>query len=394
MKLAIPIVGVLAAALLLAACGRESPYHVPMSKEAYPRWEAPGMFGASTGPRNIYWIDNERVLYVGRDDDDTRFERTTLRVWTPATGKVEEFGPARGELCYFRGFVSYVERVDRTPGLRFVVKEGELGGALETILDSSARHRALESQGFRKHPITCRYYQSNELAPGENCKVPLLPGDGYLEVAGGRCEETNRARIAALNRRGPSDEAARSELSRITTELARRPVMYHAADGGVTALPIEANEFQSSGPRVEYVEWKQRYQFQQLRGKRQPTHGDGVWPTDQPNLVYLFDPSGDLEQEAIPVRENFSKKPDRVAVARAGLVAILLDKTIDRRQGVWGLVLYSNQKPQILDDGMTQEFALSPDGCRVAYTRQVGDGTARNPVHTHVRAIDLCSRAT
>jgi hypothetical protein len=109
---------------------------------------------------------------------------------------------------------------------------------LETVPDHLARHKDSTAR-FRLHPVTRRYYQSKELAPGENCKKPLLPGDGFLEVSGGRCEAANQERIARLSRRDADDEVARSELIRFRSELARRPVQHYAANGQSVSLPIE-----------------------------------------------------------------------------------------------------------------------------------------------------------
>jgi hypothetical protein len=389
MMLAHRIAGVLVAALLLAACDVKGPDHVAKSKEPYPRWEAPGVYGATTGARNIYWIDNERVLYVGRGEDEPQ-DRATLRIWTPATGKIEVLGPAKGEVCYFRGYVSYVES---NQGVVFAVREGELGGRLDTIPDSSARYKDLYSKGFRLHPINCRYYQSKDLAPGENCKKPLLPGDGYLEVQGGRCEAANQERIANLRRPGPQDEAAREGLNRMDVELARQPVRFFPEQGQPLALPIEANEFHSSGPRYEYLEWKGLYQFPQGRGKDQPINLTGEWPADQDYVVYLFSRTGTLERVSIPLREHFLMAPAGVAVTRAGLVSMLPGTTVDKRTAHFGLALYEARKPTILDDGLTDEMAPSPDGCRVAYSRRTGEATKTDPVVKRVRAIDLCNRS-
>jgi hypothetical protein len=402
MKLAHRIAGVLVAALLLAACDVRDPHHVPRSTEPFPRWEAPGQYGATTGARNIYWIDNERVLYVGREEEEPH-ERATLRIWTPATGKVEVLGPARGGLCYFRGYVKYVEDIkavqrparegQNVNGVLYSLREGTLGGALETVPDHLARHKDFDSKGLRLHPINCRYYQSKDLEPGENCKKPLLLGDGFLEVSGGRCEPANHERIARLSRREADDEVARNELNRFRAELARKPVQHYAAAGQVVSLPIEANEFDSSGPVYEYLEWKGLYQFPQTRGKDQPTHISGEWPKDQEYVVYLFSTTGAVERVSIPLREHFLWKPAGILITRVGLVSMLPGLAVDRRTGHDGLVLYAQRKPAILDDGVTDEMALSPDGCRLAYSRRTGDATKASPVVKRVRAVDLCSRS-
>jgi len=389
MRFAQRIAGVLIAALLLAACDTKESHYVPKSTEPYQRWEAPGVWGASTGARNIYWLDNERVLYVGKEEDEPH-DRSALRIWTPTTGKVEILGPARGELCYFRGYVQYVDSIK---GVVYSMQEGELGGVLESVPDSSARHKDLYAKGFRVHPISCRYYQSKDLAPGENCKKPLLPGDGLLEVSGGRCEPANHERIARLSRREADDEVARNELNRFRAELARKPVQHYAATGQVVSLPIEANEFDSSGPVYEYLEWKGRYQFPQTRGKDQPTHISGEWPKDQEYVVYLFSTTGAVERVSIPLREHFLWKPAGILVTRVGLVSMLPGLAVDRRTGHDGLVLYAQRRPTILDDGVTDEMALSPDGCRLAYSRRTGDATKASPVVKRVRAVDLCNRS-
>ena len=389
MKLAHRIAGVLVAALLLAACDTKESHYVPKSTEPYQRWEAPGVWGASTGARNIYWLDNERVLYVGREEEEPH-ERATLRIWTPATGKVEILGPARGELCYFRGYVQYVDSIK---GVVYSMQEGELGGVLESVPDSSARHKDLYAKGFRVHPITCRYYQSKDLAPGENCKKPLLPGHGYLDVKGGRCEEAVQERIATLRLRGPGDEAARAELNRMDVELPRNPIRYFPESGPPVVLPIEANEFHSAGPIYEYLEWKGQYQFPQGRGKGQPTHITSDWPKDQDYVVYLFSSTGAVERVSIPVREHFIAKPGRVAITKGGLVAMSPGFANDLKQRHWGLVLYPGRRPEVLDDGVTEEMALSANGCRIAYSRRTGDATKASPVVTRVRALDLCSRS-
>lgn len=362
-------------ACLLAGCD----LYIPFTGAEYQRWSAPGRYGAQGGSQNVYWLDDERVLYLGYDEGAKPME-ATLRIWTVATGAVEVLGPASAELCHFKGYVRLYESEEHPFA---TIREGRLGATTTQRVHFGEYVKSLSANKLRKHPFDCRYFSEREYEPFAHCKVPLLPGDGYL-FYGRQCDEAaQRVEREMSGMTGPDRLAAAKELLESNQARAVRFVTPHAT--APVELAIENVEMGS--PR--YSEWLDRYVLAQARpkGDRGITNSSLAFRTYR---VYLLSRDGSLEWIDIPSRRYFLAGPPEVVVTRAGLVARSPGVRPGPAASIGGVVLYRNGKPEQLDDGWTQEMALSPSGCRLAYEKRVR--TKTEPLVITLHAIDVCRR--
>jgi hypothetical protein len=378
------VVAVLIVALALVACEVKGPFHIPKTGHLYRSWQAPGEVALSQGAQNLHWLDDDRVLFLGRDGAES--SESSVRIWSISTGEVKVVAPSIGNICYFRGYLTYQGPVDeRIP----VVHHGSINASEPRRVD----HMALFHAGYRMHPINCRYYHhKTELAPQENCKVPLLPGDGSLNTRGDRCDEGAQERVRQLAALPVGSKEQRMAEAQLDLELESSAVRFvpPSSPAGVR-LPIEANEIPPFGHGFAYVEWKHAYLLPQVHAKGQLGKTTGKWPRDQPYRIYLLRANGTLETIEVPITEKFVYTPQEATVTRAGPLLKAPRTTRDMRTELLGLVLYGPGGPEIVSGGWTRQMALSPSGCRVAYDRQLPTPDRKGLYHITLHAIDVCS---
>ncbi len=116
-----------------------------------------GYFGVGGyGNQTVYWLDNERVLFVGykNRESSAHFDGPKIQLleWNTATGSVmsrADLG-TYSFLCYARGYVHYHFR----NGSNVTMRAGPLG-----------RETALRPPGpdARMNPLTCQYYDPKSI---------------------------------------------------------------------------------------------------------------------------------------------------------------------------------------------------------------------------------------
>jgi hypothetical protein len=367
---------------LLAACAPgDSTHGIPRIKAKYR--EAPGRMGGQYGDNNIAWIDDQTVLYVGRDENETS---TSLRTWNIATNQAVTIEESIGELCYFDGFVSHYGRQDYPRGTK---REGRLGNTStrHVNLQASLPDRVVSEERVRVNPFNCIRYPAKALAPRESCKSPLLPGDGYIELQGGRCDPAVQQRIAAASN---LPEKRREALLSIDRELARNPVRFvNDAKGIAKDLPIHAAEIAHFDISGSYAQWMKRYVLPQTHARDQYTHPLGTWPTEQ-FIVYLLSNEGEVTSINVPIRKWFHNRPGKVLVSKEGVIAAVPGPRRDGSPSILGIVLFRDQTIELVSDGHTQQLALSPNGCLLAFENRTVPETRADQLVITLRVIDLC----
>jgi hypothetical protein len=225
------------------------------------------------------------------------------------------------------------------------------------------------------------------LAPRESCKSPLLPGDGFIELQGGRCNPDVRQRIAAVSN---LPEKRREELTSIDRELARNPVRFvNEAKGIAKDLPIHAAEVRHFNGTASYAQWKKQYVLPQTHARDRYEHPLGTWPTGQ-FIVYLLSNEGEVTSVNVPIRKWFHNVPGKVLLSKAGVVGAVPGPRLDRSPTILGVVLFRDESIELVSDGHTQQLALAPNGCVLAYENRTLPQTRADRLVITLRVVDLC----
>lgn len=319
-------------AILLGACATAG-------AESTPRLFSSGVLGQGgiTG-QTVYWIDNDRVLFIGHRPRDfasssggQRILKTSLLEWNTTTGDVQtlaELG-AHPLLCYAQGYVHYHFRRDA----EVIMRAGELGK--ETGIE-------LPSSGTIMNPLTCRYYDPQAVARKVGAGlIPLKEEHGYW---GRQYEKTSSI---YLKRQG----------NRLTEQV----VPMHGV-----ALPIA------------WSTYAQSYVFRRTENL--------MSPTDTSGKLWLLSPRGDSKEVQIPPGPWFGG-PVQYGLTKAG---IFIRSRAGRPNGLGdaGGYLMRGDLPRKLFTGYIHSFDISPNGCKVAMSMRASMARGVRP---DLVAIDICA---
>lgn len=138
--------------------------------------------------------------------------------------------------------------------------------------------------------------------------------------------------------------------------------------------------------RAAYSAYAERYVFLTQR----PPDGEPArttpWPKGLAQPVYLMDTDGRVTPIQVPWRVE-AGMIHLAMPTRAGLVY----QAGGSNPNDWGgLFLYDNREVWSLDRGRVETFAVSPDGCRVAYAIINDFGKIKNVRFNHIKSINFC----
>lgn len=293
--------------------------------------------GGITG-QTVYWIDDERVLFIGHRpgefttlSDGQRVLKTLLLEWNTATEQVRtraELG-AYPLLCYAQDYVHYHFR----RGDRVIARAGLLG---------DERDIPLPAPGTTLNPLTCRYYDPETVANNVGSGlIPLKDEHGYWGRQYGRTSSVY--------------------LKRLGTGFAEQIVPVHGA-----ALPIT------------WSEYAQSYVFRRLENLMSPTGTSGK--------LWLLSPSGDFKEITIP-SGPWLAGPTRYGITKVG---VFIRSRAGRPDGLGdaGGYLMNGDLPRKLLAGYIHSFDISPDGCKVAMSMRASIARGIRP---DLVAMDVCA---
>ena len=357
--------------------------------------EAPAYFYTGMGSRRkLYWVDNERVLFLGLSERQ-RNEPTIIggrqvygvKLWNTQTGEIQEIGKALGDLCYFRGELSYLVSFDDNQVVR-------RRGSLESTTEVISAHKdemtdALVARGERNHPFECRRYKVARYGPEGNCITPLIEGDGFLDTTGRACSEDADAK--RLDIASATTDDRRAALSRDFGYMTgNTPVVYYPHLGDRSAallLPIKSYEMSPFGSGISYAASAHTY----VVVAKAASYWTSQWPTTTPFLVYALHPGGDVRTFAIPWSQQVRGVPHAAIVTRIGLVFVNKNRPWLEEDGWDGIYVLRDQSAVRLYGGDASEIAVSPDGCKVAF--DIHHAATGPKFNNYVRSIDLCRRS-
>ena len=310
--------------------------------------------GRTQEQRGIVWLDNTRVMFKGnRLGEGGNRQDVGIYIWDIVEGKVSRYGD-EDNLCYSAGKLYLWQSPVWTKSSRDVAdgqfvqryRYGGIGEEKAGVCRGDGRGKKENCLG--EVNMSCeRIAYGNTGAPlGANSRVlvNLRTHDGVIVA--------NPRRGSLLHRKLPSEEVVR--ISRLPVVLVN-----HKNPRG-KQLPIQEVEEIGAG-FTAFSEYAQKYTLVGAIPKNGVPGRFTNWPTDVPQTIYMLPKNGDVEELAVP------KLPDwtRIHLAMPSQIGMVYWGSHGRTGG--GLFLYDGKRTGILDRGQVSTFAVSPDGCKVAY---------------------------
>jgi len=305
-----------------------------------------GVQARSLNEHDLYWLDNERVIFVGwipgefRLEQGRRFPKIDLFVWNTTSGELRRHAElsTSARLCVVKRYV----RVQFERDGKHFVRYGDYGIEHETELDLQAHLDGI----LAVSPISCREYNPKLLRKryGERA-LPLLDRGEYLD-------------------RSSVDHA--------------EPMRYFPEDGSdPIPLRIIPNRYVLPAPR--YSDYLNKYVFNELRPRVGPDTMARAWTVDK---------QGRVEEIVLP-QGLWMASTVRAMPIEGGWVMTSKATAIGRRVDAAGVYLVRGEKATRVMSGLPHAYAVSPNGCNVAVAIDVELEREARPM---IRTINLCSR--
>lgn len=344
---------------------------VPVVKKAeYPNTSLPtghAFFLKTRGSQErhgLAWLDNNRLMFVAALPDK-ELESRGIYIWDVAGNSVVKYSN-HIDFCFAQGYlVAYGDTKNDSEGrlTPFSVRYGHLGSEREDICELSS------GKGCPPPPsnMSCkpREYGGQPLGKDSSVLMELRSGDGaIISMVAGELPDS---------------------LEKIRKHFSKPLMLVSKRFPAGKALPVTALE-EIVPWRAAYSEYSAHYVFLTQRpidGK--PGHTT-TWPKSRPQPVYLMSPDGTVEAIQVPWRVE-AGTIDFALPAKTGLIY----KAGGSHAGDWGgLFLYDNREVWALDNGRVETFAVSPDGCRLAYAIINDFGKIKNVRFNNIKSINLC----
>lgn len=286
---------------------------------------------------DIYWLDNNRILFKTVKDNDKRRVSSgpfNLSVWELGKGVKPHTPYANGvHVCVRDGMVRYTLVDER--------------GAYHSFYGKFGKEKAIPlikrtySDGLNC-PIKSDPEIVAKLAQGRNI-YPLLERHGYLDV-------------------GPIHEKP---------GVKEPAVFYPFGQAKGIELPIRGRDINIV--RLRYYPFKDAYLVYGFHSGGDKK-GERVW--------WLY-PNGRTEEEITPARPYPTRK---------GIVTMWGKGRSAKDPGSVGLYLWSGENPVKLIAGFAEDITVSPDGCKLAFAHYPYlDATLiKDSAPITLKVIDLC----
>jgi hypothetical protein len=298
-----------------------------------------GAWVLSGGNRTIYWLDDQRVLFIGHELIKPMSDREAdpaLLLWE--IGKAVTIVRRHVlSLCYRPGQIMY-SVLDKQAKKR-AFYQGEMG-------------REVEVQPVRTDGVNCdATYQPPDRS--QNRAIgPLLRGHGYLYL-------------------GPI----------LGKESLENDPVIHFGEGSEkgTQLPFGRGEYLYA----DYYSFRGAYLMHLNYFDPVRKYGTTTWPASEKKKAYWLWPDGRTEKIEIP------SDIDGIYPAKAGLVYRVFG-TRTKKDGLYFHLPSGERK--LIASGFVTQLAISPDGCRVAFSYAPEERSdARRPDNRRtIKASNLC----
>lgn len=341
----IVLLGLLLMSPQLAARGETTPL--------YPSVDS-GVWATNGYPGDLYWLDNERVLFLGSSTSTPIGQDDQwLLIWDTERNSVTKYKQHVMNFCYRNGIILY----------RVVARQPDSGKRTWTFYRGKLNDEVIDQTPDRKgDKLNCRYLSVwPKLAKGKTHAI-LLEGHGYLVF----------------------DELAPN------VKFENYPILYYKAESE-ESIPLPFRRYEAD--RVDYISFKQAYFLYPSSYFKDGTHILS-WPPDIPLFTWWIYPGGKSEKVEIPLG-SWTRGGLKLFPTREGVFLVNGHSRSDRDPGNAGGYLVQGTNVWKLISGMLTDIsAVSPDGCRVAFSHAPSPENDRFDAKNKrtLKMIDVCAK--
>lgn len=352
---------------LLVVCAAFSVHGAGLPVSSKSEIKDSGYVGRVQAMQDVYWVDNEQVLFLGWKagdevvgEDGQIVPKDGIHVWNIKTGtilavdaqvsKVQSVcfqsaftwrNSPKGDLLTTQGYLRYVFGRGNSLYVGF--------GALYRSRIRELDGHALKEGSLAVSPLSCREFNPNQLKKryGGN-PLPLLEPGEYLD--------------------------------RTVQDPSRAPAFlrYFPSDGG-EAVVLKAIPTMEVVTTPRFSEYTQKYVFRELRRNTGP---------DSPMRMWMVDRTGTVEQTFLPSGPWMSGSPEAMPTRKGWF---LTSTAVARASpGDGGGYLISGARVSRLIAGWPRSYSISPDGCKVAISISAHDASVVSA--PTIGMINLCSK--
>jgi hypothetical protein len=329
----------------LAACGEPPPYPIVDS----------GVWATNSYPGDLYWMDNERVLFlgsgtatpIGQDD-------AWLLIWDTRKKTIAKYKQHVLDFCFHDGVIQY----------RTVAREPVTGKRIWTFYRGKFSEELIDQTPDRKEDkLNCRYISVwPSFTQGKAFRI-LHEFDGYLVL----------------------NQAATD------VKFENYPLLYlKAKDKGAIALPFNRYE----ADQVAYVPFARAYFIYPLSYFKDGTHIIS-WPPNIPLVTWWLSPQeGNVKKAEIPIGP-WTKGGLRLYPTKEGVFLVNRHSRSERDPGdAGGYLVQGTTVKKLISGVLTDISAVSPDGCRIAFSHAPSQNSDRFDAKNQrrLKMIDVCER--
>lgn len=355
--------------LLLMLCVVGCDSQQAETSSLYPVLDS-GMTASTDGGDKIYWMDNDRVIFVSygpkpKTVEEQRQRKPSIYIWDTRDNNIKKYADGSA-LCYHDGYIRYafygddIPKVDPELSHRTFWKEGAFGN--ETI--KTAEFATVEEYRawYRSNPLnryTCKLVERPSSMDGK-VWLPLLGQHGALEWETDTVPGASETEQPVVFRRSSDNKAIPLKITR-----------------GDIALTT----------RRYYMKYRDAYFFQEQVNWGIVQNNDCIRYWWMSNKGYVEASC----QSIVPVK-NVSKYGVSLYPTKKG-VLVSAGKANDYDAGTLALYLETSNEYQKLITGGHEKLSLSANGCNLAFVnapfymaRRVG-----SPGESRLKTINLCS---
>lgn len=316
-----------------------------------------GVWATNSFPGDVYWLDNQRVLFLGSEHGKpVSKEHEAVVVWDTAKNSVTVQKHNISSLCYRNGIVLLGQKIDNPAGgpWKYRFFRGSLG----------------KEQPYEKDPedlpdpLNCRTVKTNAGSERDHSGRYLIEGHGYLDLG---------------------DKHASPRMN--------PPVMFFKeADPKGVALSFGVRQIES----IEYYDFKKAYFL--YGGFFNASTGvvTTPWPKTMHHPAWWLTPEGTVTEVMIPSGVWNSGGSVQLTPSQQGiLVTYHGGVKSDRDPGTQGgYLVQDNGMTQKLIGGFVHHIGLSPGGCKIAFSHAPNAEADRLDQKNRrtLKMIDLCPK--
>jgi hypothetical protein len=327
----------------LAVCGEPaSPYPIVDS----------GVWATNSYPGDMYWMDNERVLFlgsgtatpIGQDD-------AWLLIWDTSKNTITKYKQHVLDFCFHEDVIQY----------RTVARESGTGKRTWTFYRGKLNEELIDQTPNRKEDkLNCRYISAwPTFSQGKTHRI-LHESDGHLVL----------------------DQAATN------VKFENYPLLYLK---GENQEPIRLPFRRYDADRVNYYPFRQAHFLYPASYFANGTHLT-PWPENIPLYVWWLFPDGKIDKIEIPLGA-WARGELIFYPTQKGIFVVNRQSKSDRDPGnAGGYLVQGTTVKKLVSGVLTDVSAVSPSGCQIAFSHASSQSSDRFDAKNHrrLKIIDIC----